>query len=175
MTSKREQMYPHDMTEFDSLIRLKSPIGQLEVLARDGAVVSVEIERSGRLTHESTPEKKSPVLDAAAKQLSEYFAGTRREFDLPVKLDGTDFQRAVWGAVAEIPFGNVRSYGDVGMTTGRSSAGRAVGGAVGSNPIPLIIPCHRVLASDGRITGYSGGNGIATKAWLLDFEGIPHR
>lgn len=163
------------MTDFDSIIRVKSPIGRLEIIARDGAVVGIEIERHGQLTHELTPEKKSPVLTAAAKQIAEYFGGKRRDFDVPVVLDGTEFQRSVWNAVADIPFGHVRSYGDVGMTTGRSSAGRAVGGAVGSNPVPIIVPCHRVLASDGRITGYSGGNGIETKAWLLDFEGIPHR
>jgi methylated-DNA-[protein]-cysteine S-methyltransferase len=81
----------------------------------------------------------------------------------------------VWNALTQIPFGAVRSYGDVGMTTGRSTAGRAVGGAVGANPVPIIVPCHRVLASDGRITGYSGGNGIPTKVWLLDHEGIAHR
>lgn len=163
------------MIQFDSIIRMNSPIGRLELIARGGAVVGVEIEHHGHLTHESTPEKTSPVLAKASKQLGEYFAGKRRTFDVPIAFEGTEFQRSVWGAVADIPFGRVRSYGDVGMTTGRTSAGRAVGGAVGSNPIPIIVPCHRVLASDGRITGYSGGNGIETKAWLLDFEGIPHR
>ena len=115
------------------------------------------------------------MLEKAAKQLDEYFAGKRKTFDVPVQLGGTVFQAAVWNALQEIPFGEVRSYGDVGMTTGRSSAGRAVGGAVGSNPVPSISPCHRVLGSDGKITGYSGGNGIPTKVWLLDHEGIAHR
>jgi methylated-DNA-[protein]-cysteine S-methyltransferase len=127
------------------------------------------------LPHESTPEKKSTVLAVAAKQLAEYFAGKRKEFDVPVSLGGTPFQRSVWGVLEGIPFGEVRSYGDVGMSTGRATAGRAVGGAVGANPVPIIVPCHRVLASDGRITGYSGGNGISTKVWLLDHEGIAHR
>jgi methylated-DNA-[protein]-cysteine S-methyltransferase len=115
------------------------------------------------------------VLKVAAKQLGEYFAGKRRQFDVPVNLEGTSFQKSVWSTLLTIPFGEVRSYGDVGQTTGRASAGRAVGGAVGANPVPIIVPCHRVLASDGRITGYSGGNGIPTKVWLLDHEGIAHR
>lgn len=163
------------MTQFDSLIRLESPIGRLEVTALGGSIVGLDIERNGSLPHDSSPEKSSSVLAQAAKQLAEYFAGKRRSFDLPVSLSGTEFQRSVWNTLTGIPFGAVRSYGDVGMSTGRATAGRAVGGAVGANPVPIIVPCHRVLASDGRITGYSGGNGIETKAWLLDHEGIPHK
>lgn len=163
------------MTSFDSLVRFDSPIGRIEITALAGKVVGVEIERHGRLTHASEPEKSSPVLDKARKQLGEYFAGKRTSFQIPISLAGTSFQNSVWEAVNEIPFGKVLSYGEIGQETGRPTAGRAVGGAVGANPIPLIIPCHRVLASDGRITGYSGGNGIATKAWLLDHEGIAHR
>lgn len=163
------------MNVFDSIIRVNSPIGRLEITASGDRVIGLDIERDGSLPHESTPEKKSAVLAKAAKQLSEYFAGKRREFDVPVSLAGTAFQKSVWDTLANIPFGQVRSYGDVGISTGRATAGRAVGGAVGANPIPIIVPCHRVLASDGRITGYSGGNGIETKAWLLDHEGIAHR
>lgn len=154
---------------------MDSPLGRLELLALGGNVVGVEIERRGTLTHDSEPENPSPVLDKARTQLREYFAGKRTEFQIPVSLSGTAFQQSVWNAVDGIPFGKVLSYGEVGHETGRPTAGRAVGGAVGANPVPIIIPCHRVLASDGRITGYSGGNGIETKAWLLDHEGIPHR
>ena len=154
---------------------MDSPIGRLEITALGGKVVGIEIERRGRLTHEHEPVKSSPVLDKAVKQLGEYFAGKRKTFAVPVSLAGTEFQRSVWDEVNDIPFGSVLSYGEVGHETGRPTAGRAVGGAVGANPIPIIIPCHRVLASDGRITGYSGGNGIETKAWLLDHEGIAHR
>jgi methylated-DNA-[protein]-cysteine S-methyltransferase len=167
--------YPRVMKTFDSLIRIHSPIGRLEIVANDGAIVGLDIEHNGHLVHESEPEKSSPVLKVAAKQLGEYFAGKRRQFDVPVKLEGTSFQKSVWSTLITIPFGEVRSYGDVGQTTGRASAGRAVGGAVGANPVPIIVPCHRVLASDGRITGYSGGNGIPTKVWLLAHEGIAHR
>jgi methylated-DNA-[protein]-cysteine S-methyltransferase len=168
-------MYPRGMTEFDSLIRVHSPIGRLEIIARSGAIVGLDIESDGRLPRESQPETTSPVLAKAAAQLEQYFAGNRRTFDVPVALTGTAFQQSIWKTLANIPYGQVRSYGEVGTSTGRRSAGRAVGGAVGANPIPIIVPCHRVLASDGRITGYSGGNGIPTKVWLLDHEGIAHR
>lgn len=154
---------------------MDSPLGRLELLARGGKIVSIEIEKRGRLSNDGEPDKSSPVLDKARKQLAEYFAGKRKSFQIPVSLEGTDFQKSVWNAVNDIPFGKVLSYGEVGHETGRPTAGRAVGGAVGANPVPIIIPCHRVLASDGRITGYSGGNGIETKAWLLDHEGIAHR
>lgn len=163
------------MTTFDSIIRMDSPLGRLELLAHGGKIVGIEIEKRGRLSHDGEPDKLSPVLDKARKQLAEYFAGKRKSFQVPVSLEGTDFQKSVWNAVNDIPFGKVLSYGEVGHETGRPTAGRAVGGAVGANPVPIIIPCHRVLASDGRITGYSGGNGIETKAWLLDHEGIAHR
>ncbi|MFM6982467.1 MAG: methylated-DNA--[protein]-cysteine S-methyltransferase [Microbacteriaceae bacterium] len=163
------------MTAYDSIIRVDSPIGRIEVTARDGNIVGLDIERDGQLPHDSSAENSSPVLAEAARQLQEYFRGERQAFDLPVALSGTSFQSSVWSELQAIPYGAVRSYGEVGAATGRMTAGRAVGGAVGANPIPIIVPCHRVLASDGRITGYSGGNGIPTKVWLLDLEGIPHR
>ncbi len=163
------------MTTFDSLIRMDSPIGRLEIVAQDGAIVGLDIEHNGHLRHEREPENESPVLKQAVRELREYFAGQRRKFAVPVKTSGTDFQQSVWRELLAIPYGAVRSYGEVGHATGRATAGRAVGGAVGANPIPLLIPCHRVLASDGRITGYSGGNGIPTKVQLLELEGIDHR
>ncbi len=163
------------MTTYDSIIRLDSPIGRIEVTARDGHIIGLDIERDGGLPHDNEAENSSPVLAVAAQQLQEYFRGERQAFDLPLSLSGTPFQSSVWSELNSIPYGAVRSYGEVGAATGRKTAGRAVGGAVGANPIPIIVPCHRVLASDGRITGYSGGNGIPTKVWLLDLEGIPHR
>lgn len=158
-----------------ALRRIASPIGRIEIVGDGEAVVSVAIERDGRLPADEHPESPDPVVDAAAAQLEEYFAGARQRFDLPVRPVGTDFQRAVWTELARLDFGEVVSYGDLGRATGRETAGRAIGGAVGANPVPIIVPCHRVLASDGRITGYSGGEGIPTKAWLLDHEGIAHR
>lgn len=154
---------------------MESPLGRLEITARGSAIVGLDIARDDTLANDGEPEKSSPVLEKARAQLTEYFAGTRRRFAIATSLEGTEFQQSVWATLTEIPFGDVMSYGDVGHRTGRATAGRAVGGAVGANPIPIIIPCHRVLASDGRITGYSGGNGIPTKVWLLDHEGIAHR
>ena len=157
------------------LRRIDSPLGRIEVTSDGESVTSLSIERAGHLPWEDQPENSTPVLDLAVEQLHEYFAGTRKDFDLPVSLAGTEFQKAVWSELADLPFGGVMSYGEIGHATGRATAGRAVGGAVGANPIPIIVPCHRVLASDGRITGYSGGNGIPTKVWLFDHEGIAHK
>lgn len=157
------------------LRRLDSPIGRIELTGDGTAVTSLVIERDGRLPRDGEPESSDAVLDRAAAQLTEYFAGQRTSFDVPVSLRGTEFQRAVWHELSHLEFGQVASYGELGLATGRPTAGRAVGGAVGANPVPIIVPCHRVLASNARITGYSGGNGIPTKIWLLDHEGIEHR
>jgi methylated-DNA-[protein]-cysteine S-methyltransferase len=127
------------------------------------------------LPSDGQAEHSNAVLDDAATQLAEYFGGSRHDFTVPVRLAGTAFQSAVWEELQALPFGGVLSYGAIGLATGRPTAGRAVGGAVGANPIPIIVPCHRVLATDGTITGYSAGEGIPTKAWLLDHEGIAHR
>jgi methylated-DNA-[protein]-cysteine S-methyltransferase len=153
---------------------MASPIGRLEIVSNGEAITSLSIERDGALPHDDLTERSDPILDRAVAQLDEYFAGHRRDFDLPVSLAGSAFQLAVWEQLVDLEFGEVLSYGEVGMATGRPTAGRAVGGAVGANPIPIIVPCHRVLGSDGRITGYSGGEGIPTKSWLLAHEGIPH-
>jgi methylated-DNA-[protein]-cysteine S-methyltransferase len=154
------------------LKRIDSPIGRIEITSDGNAITSLSIERAGSLPYDELDEKSSKLLDLAAKQLGEYFAGKRHNFELPVALRGTEFQESVWNQLADIEWGEFRSYGELGIATGRATAGRAVGGAVGANPIPIIIPCHRVLASNNRITGYSGGNGIPTKVWLLEHEGI---
>jgi methylated-DNA-[protein]-cysteine S-methyltransferase len=154
------------------LKRIDSPIGRIEITSDGNAITSLSIERAGSLPYDELDEKSSKLLDLAAKQLGEYFSGKRHSFELPVAAHGTEFQEAIWGQLADIEWGDVRSYGELGILTGRATAGRAVGGAVGANPIPIIIPCHRVLASNNRITGYSGGNGIPTKVWLLEHEGI---
>lgn len=158
-----------------ALRRMPSPIGRIEVVGDGSAVTGLSIERDGQLPHDDLPEAPDAVVDAAVAQLEQYFAGARRDFDLPVRLDGTEFQRAVWSGIEQLGFGEVASYGDLGRATGRATAGRAVGGAVGANPVPIIVPCHRVLGSGGLITGYSGGEGIPTKSWLLAHEGIAHR
>lgn len=157
------------------LLVIDSPIGRIALRGDAEAVTELEIATDGRLSTDGRSESPTPVLQQAAAELAEYFAGHRRQFTVPVRVSGTPFQEEVWRLLREIPFGKLRGYGDLGRATGRPAAGRAVGGAVGANPVPLLIPCHRVLAHDGRITGYSAGDGVSTKAWLLDHEGIAHR
>jgi methylated-DNA-[protein]-cysteine S-methyltransferase len=156
-------------------IQVESPIGRIEIMSDGEVVTGLAIERDGVLPHDGLDASPVPVLEIAAGQLDEYFAGTRLDFDVPVSLAGTQFQRSVWDRISAIPHGTAVTYGRIGVDTGAGNVGRAIGGAVGANPIPIIVPCHRVLASDGRITGYSGGEGIATKAWLLDHEGVAFR
>jgi len=162
-------------TTVTHLRRLDSPIGRIELTGNGTAVTALTLERGGHLPHDAQTEKSDSVLDMAAAQLDEYFRGARTAFDVPVTLAGTEFQRAVWARLTAVDFGQSVSYGELGRSTGRASAGRAVGGAVGANPIPIIVPCHRVLASNNRITGYSGGDGVPTKRWLLHHEGIEAR
>jgi methylated-DNA-[protein]-cysteine S-methyltransferase len=158
-----------------ALRRMDSPIGRIEIVGDGTAVIALSIERDGSLPYDDQAERPDAVLDRAVEQLAQYFAGQRRDFDLPVNLAGTAFQLSVWEQLVDLEWGEVVSYGDLGRGTGRATAGRAVGGAVGANPVPIIVPCHRVLGSDGTITGYSGGEGIPTKSWLLAHEGIAHR
>ncbi|MFF2370189.1 methylated-DNA--[protein]-cysteine S-methyltransferase [Agromyces sp. NPDC058110] len=154
------------------LARLESPIGRIELLADHEALTSLTIERDGSLPHDDEPEHRNAVLETAAIQLDEYFAGTRTDFDVPVHLQGTEFQRAVWGRLQQLRWGDATSYGALAAAVGKPGSARAIGGAVGANPVPIIVGCHRVLASDGRITGYSGGEGVPTKLWLLGHERI---
>ena len=158
-----------------AFLRIDSPIGRIEITGDGEAVTSLTIENEGRLPLDGVPDRPDAVLEHAARQLAEYFDGSRRDFDVPVRRRGTAFQQAIWEQIDRIPFGEVVSYGEMGLVATGRPAGRAVGGAVGANPVPIIVPCHRVLAGNGVITGYSAGEGIATKAWLLDHEGIAHR
>lgn len=162
-------------TSAAGLLTIDSPLGRIALHSEGAAITRLEIATQGVLSSDGAPDAPTPVLKRAATELGEYFAGRRRSFTVPVSLAGTPFQQAIWQQLQDIPFGSVRGYGELGRATGRPTAGRAVGGAVGANPVPLLIPCHRVLASDARITGYSAGDGIPTKVWLLDHEGIAHR
>ena len=113
------------------------------------------------------------VLGAAARQLREYFDGSRTAFALPLELEGTDFQRRAWLALAEIPYGETRSYGEQAQRLGVPRAARAVGAANGANPLPIVLPCHRLVGADGSLTGFGGG--LDVKRWLLDFEAATAR
>jgi len=157
------------------LLRVPSPLGRLELRADDDAVTWLSIERHGALPGDGSQERSSALLEQAAAELDEYFAGDRRAFDVPVRWKGTPFQQSVWEVLRGVDYGDALTYGAIGRMTGRPTAGRAIGGAVGANPVPILVPCHRVLASDGRITGYSAGSGVPTKVLLLDLEGIAHR
>ena len=139
-----------------------SPVGSLTMTERDGALVALA-------WRDQANRDTSPLLDQAGCQLEAYFAGTLAAFDLPVAPAGTPHQRKVWRAMQDIAFGAYQTYGELSAAIGSSP--RAVGTACGRNPIPIIIPCHRVLAAGGRIGGYSGGDGPATKRYLLSLEG----
>lgn len=154
------------------LLRIPSPIGRLELGGDGRAVVSLSIESRGALPFDAIPEHPDAVLACAATQLAEYFAGTRQRFEVPVQTRGTAFQSAIWDQLSALEWGTVTTYGRLGLGAGLASAGRAVGQAIGANPVPILIPCHRVLGSDGRITGYSAGQGITTKLALLRLEGV---
>lgn len=163
--------------------RYPSPAGELILGDIDGRICMANWaeelhpgaldRRLCRLLCADMREGHSNLLDEAARQLSEYFAGERREFDLPLLLAGTDFQKSVWQALQTIPYGTTLSYGGLAQLIGAPRAVRAVANAVGSNPISIIVPCHRVVGSDGSLTGYAGG--LQTKQSLLATEGIgPH-
>jgi methylated-DNA-[protein]-cysteine S-methyltransferase len=145
---------------------LATPLGSLQLIARDGLLERIAFPG----THvERLPAQDAPVLSRTVAQLGEYFAGRRRVFDLPLAAAGTAFQETVWAALAAIPFGETRSYGDLARDLGRPRAVRAVGAANGRNPLPIVVPCHRVIGADGSLTGYAGG--MARKRWLLELEG----
>jgi methylated-DNA-[protein]-cysteine S-methyltransferase len=154
-------------------------MGTLTLIARDGALVACwmdaqqhlpEPARFGRAESAETDDATAAVLDAAQTQLEEYFAGRRRRFDLPLDPVGTDFQRAVWLLLRDIEFGRTTTYGRLAAALDRPSASRAVGAAVGRNPLGVIVPCHRVIGGSGALTGYAGG--IQRKTWLLQHEGV---
>ncbi|PIE33556.1 MAG: methyltransferase [Ilumatobacter coccineus] len=148
---------------------MTSPIGPIEVVTSDGAVVAVHLgdHEDSDDGAEAEPGACS-VLDRAITQLDEYFAGQRREFDLPLAMEGTEFQRSAWQVLTTIAYGETITYGEQATRLGNPQASRAVGTANGANPIPIIVPCHRVVGSDGHLTGYASG--VEIKAWLIDHE-----
>ena len=142
-----------------------TPIGTLGLVGSDAGLAQVRWSAQGLDTSESCP-----VLDEAARQLEAYFAGALTEFDLPLDLHGTDFQRRCWLALATIPYGRTVSYGEQAHRLGLGpDAARAVGSANGQNPLPIVLPCHRVIGADGSLTGFGGG--LHVKRFLLEHEG----
>jgi len=148
---------------------IDSPLGPITLTSDGHSLTHIDI---GTKVVNSSPDA---VIETASRQLDEYFAGTRKHFDLPLSVSGTPFQESIWFALQAIPHGETTSYGELGRSVGKPGSARAVGGAVGANPLPIVIPCHRVLASNSAITGYSGGDGIPTKQKLLALENISYR
>jgi len=150
---------------------LDSPVGTLSLVATDDALVAL-VWRLQSLTRvpveQAVEDPEHPVLRESMRQLREYFAGTRRQFELPLEFRGTDFQRGVWSALLEIPYGETRTYGQIAEKLKNPAAVRAVGAANGRNPISIIAPCHRVIGMSGDLTGFGGG--LDAKAFLLSLE-----
>ncbi|WP_017430921.1 methylated-DNA--[protein]-cysteine S-methyltransferase [Vreelandella jeotgali] len=140
-----------------------SPLGRLTLVASDEGLTRVEFSRGLLGTR-----RAHPLLERCRTQLAEYFAGTRQAFDLPLAPAGTTFQQTVWKALGDIPFGETRGYGDIAAQLGKPTAARAIGMASGRNPLAIIVPCHRVIGANGRLTGYAGG--LERKQWLLAHE-----
>ena len=150
---------------------VESPVGKLKLVASSNALVAVlwEQERPNRVKLAALKlDAQQPILLEAERQLREYFSGTRTEFDLPLELNGSEFQKKVWRALREIPFGQTISYLHLATTLGSAKAVRAVGAANGKNPLSIVVPCHRVVGANGSLTGFAGG--LEVKAQLLALE-----
>ena len=148
-----------------------TPVGKLKLVASDRGLVAIlwENDRPHRVRlSELVENPQHPILIETERQLAEYFAGKRQDFDISLDMRGTPFQKNVWEALLAIPFGETRSYGQLARQLGNPNATRAVGAANGRNPISIIVPCHRVIGSSGSLTGFAGG--LDTKSRLLDLE-----
>jgi methylated-DNA-[protein]-cysteine S-methyltransferase len=148
-----------------TMLTMPSPLGDLRLYAAVDELVGVYLPAQAA---PPADQRRVPVLGRAAAQLAEYFAGRRHAFELPLAPRGTAFQALVWDALTRIPLGETRSYRSLARSVGRPSASRAVGAANGRNPLSIIVPCHRLIASNGALTGYAGG--LPAKRWLLDHE-----
>ncbi|MDQ1143672.1 methylated-DNA-[protein]-cysteine S-methyltransferase [Bacillus sp. SORGH_AS 510] len=144
-----------------------SPIGVLEVIGTEEAVVSILFTETEKPVHVKQPATPQVLMDAYG-QLDEYFKGERQTFTFPFTVDGTLFQKKVWESLQEIPFGQTASYKDIAVSIGNDQAIRAVGSANGKNKLSIVIPCHRIIGSNGKLTGYAGG--LWRKEWLLQHE-----
>ncbi len=142
---------------------METPLGKLEIRASEQGLTRVWFCET-----ESKPPQTNRIITLCKQQLTEYFNGRRQTFSLPIEQNGTDFQKSVWDYLQSIPFGKTASYGDVAKGLNNPKAVRAVGAANGKNPIGIIVPCHRVIGSNGTLTGYAGG--MDRKKWLLEHE-----
>lgn len=142
---------------------VETPVGPLTIVAGDSGLAAVLFG-----DEPGASEDSHPVIAATARQVRQYFAGERRAFDLPLELSGTQFQRRAWLALAAVPYGTTRSYGEQARLLGAPGSARAVGAANGRNPLPIVLPCHRLVGADGSLTGYGGG--LEIKRALLDLE-----
>jgi methylated-DNA-[protein]-cysteine S-methyltransferase len=160
-----------DVTETLLHTTIESPVGELLLIGDEQNLRGLHMQE-GRRPAAVAPEWKSAIepFAAARDQLGEYFAGERTEFDVPVAPPGTPFQERVWAELTRIPYGRTASYGEIARSLGDPGASRAVGTANGRNPISIIVPCHRVIGTDGKLTGYAGG--VERKRFLLELEGI---
>ena len=143
----------------------ESPVGALTILAGENGIQAIKFGEDEKV---KSAGKASEMTRRAVKELEEYFQGKRKEFTVPCVPEGTDFQKRVWEALTRIPYGVTRTYKEIAVEIGNSRASRAVGMTNHKNPVPIIIPCHRVIGSDGRLTGYAGGLGV--KEFLLNLE-----
>jgi len=141
----------------------ESPIGLIMIEAKDETIAGVSFVESAKI-----PENITPILQLAKKQMVEYFEGKRKEFDLPIVLVGTDFEMKVWKALTEIGYGKATTYKDIAQNIGHEKAYRAIGGTNHKNKLAIVVPCHRVIGSNGKMTGYAAG--IWRKTWLIDHE-----
>lgn len=144
----------------------ETPIGSVCIEESGNAITALYFD--GKKQDEGEKEQETPLLKEAHRQLTEYFEKKRTAFDLPLKPEGTDFQKKVWAALGTIPYGETRSYREIAKQTGNEKACRAVGGANNKNPIMIFIPCHRVIGSDGSLVGFGGG--LQAKKYMLDLE-----
>jgi methylated-DNA-[protein]-cysteine S-methyltransferase len=162
------------MNVIQSVFYYDFPVGKTGIIEEDGAISGLFFRgKNNPAGLEGAKKEETPLIKKAAAQLKEYFAGKRKAFDLPLLLRGTDFQRTVWQVLQGIPCGETRSYGQVSVAAGNARASRAAGMANNRNPVAIIVPCHRVIGSDGSLTGYAGG--LPAKRFLLELEGAAVR
>jgi methylated-DNA-[protein]-cysteine S-methyltransferase len=157
------------MTNTNCYCYLESPLGQIFVQGDGEFVTGIFMPNHKLWTGPDASWKQSDAsFGVVREQLAEYFAGTRQQFDVPLKVDGTPFQQRVWQELVRIPFATTITYGQLAQRVGMPTGSRAVGNANGRNPISIIVPCHRVIGANGKLTGYAGG--VEKKEWLLDWE-----